>query len=54
LKGEIPMPEENRNDEIHENLDYKTQTDDDEISDDLQGNEFLFPPINPHYRNDLE
>ena len=28
--------------------------DDDHIFDDIEENEFLTPPIEPHYRNDLE
>jgi hypothetical protein len=55
------MTENNQNDEVQENRTYDAQVaelaadmSDDENSDDLQENEFLFPPINPHYRNDLE
>jgi hypothetical protein len=63
------MTENNQNDEAQgsneEQLaklaanmsDDDEKSDDNEISDDLQEkkeNPFLFPPIEPHYRNDSE
>ncbi len=54
---------ENNNDDLHDSLSFEAQfvkgatPGENEMSDELQEmkeNQFLFPPIEPHGRNDLE
>jgi hypothetical protein len=45
------MTEDNLNDVAQEKVEMH---DDDQINNDIEENEFLTPPIEPHDRNDLE
>ncbi|MCD9024286.1 hypothetical protein [Cohnella silvisoli] len=48
------MTDNNQNDDAQKVKLTAEMPDDNERSDDPQENEFLFPPIHPHYRNDSE
>jgi hypothetical protein len=58
----LPMADDPLDDVAQEKVGYPVKTvrivagmpDEDQIFDDIEENEFLTPPIDPHYRNDLE